>query len=52
MPSILAIIRGIYRNIFKRIYPRKQNLFVDILLHFKNLHNILNILKKNLRLLP
>ena len=46
MPIILAIIVEIYRNQFKRIYLKKQKLFLDILLHFWNLNKILNIVKK------
>ena len=48
MPIIFAIIVEIYRNQFKRIYLKKQKLFLDILLHFWNLNKILNIVKKKL----
>ena len=51
MPDILAIILGIFRNQFKCIYLKSQTLFVDILLHFQNLHKILTILKKSLSLI-
>ena len=51
MPSILAIIQTIYRNRFKCTYLKTETLFLDILLHFQNLHEILKILKKKLSLI-
>ena len=33
-------------NNFKRLYLKKENLFVDFLLHFWNVHEIYNILRK------
>ena len=51
MPTILAIIRTIYRNRFKCTYLKTQTLFLNILLHFQNLHEILKILKKKLSLI-
>ena len=33
-------------NKFKRLYLKKEKLFVDFLLHFRNVHEIGNILKK------
>ena len=50
MLSILAIIRGIYRKQVKCNYLKNQKFFVDILLHFWNVHKILSILEKNLTL--
>ena len=48
MPSILTIIRGIYHNQFKYIYLKMQTLSLVILLHFRNVHEILNTLAKNI----
>ena len=46
MTSIpVAICRFSYNN-FKRLYLKKEWLFFDFLLHFWNLHEIYNILKK------
>ena len=50
MLSILAIMRGIYRKQVKCNYLKNQKFFVDILLHFWNVHKILSILEKNLTL--
>ena len=36
----------ISRNNFKRHYLKNKRLFVDFLLHFGNVHEIYNILKK------
>ena len=33
-------------NKFKRLYLKKEKLFVDFFLHFRNVHEIENILKK------
>ena len=33
-------------NKFKRLYLKKEKLFVDLFLHFWNVHEIENILKK------
>ena len=38
----------ISRNKFKRHYLKKKRLFVHFLLHFWNLHEIYNILKKKM----
>ena len=46
MTSIPAAICGIYRNNFKRHYPKNQRLFLDLLLHFWNVHEIWSFLKK------
>ena len=42
------MIEGIYRNPLypKCIYLKNQKLFVNILMHFLNLHKILNIFLK------
>ena len=51
MSGILVIIQGISRNQFKYIYLKNQKIFLNILLHFDNLHKILNILNKMLSLI-
>ena len=33
-------------NNFKRLYLKKESLFVNFVLHFLNVHEIYNILKK------
>ena len=38
----------ISRNKFKRHYLKNKKLFVDFLLHFSNVHEIYNILKKKM----
>ena len=46
MTSIpVAICRFSYNNM-KRLYIKKEWLFFDFLLHFWNVHEIYNILKK------
>ena len=46
MTSILAAICSIFCNNFKRYYLKNGRLFLDFLLHFWNVHEIYNILKK------
>ena len=41
----------ISRNKFKHHYLKNKRLFADFLLHFWNLHEIQNILKKKLSIL-
>ena len=41
----------ISRNKFKRHYLKHKRLFVDLLLHFWNVHEIYNILKKKMSIL-
>ena len=41
----------ISRNKFKRHYLINKSLFVDFLLHFWNVHEIQNILKKKMSIL-
>ena len=41
----------ISRNKFKPHYLKNKRLFVDILLHFWNVHAIYNILKKKMSIL-
>ena len=41
----------ILRNKFKRHYLKNKRRFVDFLLHFWNVHAILNILEKNMSIL-
>ena len=51
MQSILATIRGTYRDQFKCIYLWNQTFFLDILLYFENLYKMLKIKKKFLSLI-
>ena len=51
MTSIPATICTIFFNNFKRYYLKNGRLFVDILLHFLNVHEIYNILKKTMSFL-
>ena len=46
MTSIPVAICRFSDNKFKRLYLKKERLFVDFLLHFWNVHEIENILKK------
>ena len=46
MTSILLAICQFSGNKFKRLYLKKERPFVDFLLHFWNVHEIENILKK------
>ena len=46
MTSIPAAICRIFCNNFKRYYLKNGRLFLDFLLHFWNVHEIQNILKK------
>ena len=39
------------RNKFKRHYLKNKSFFVDFLLHFWNVHEIQNILKKKMSIL-
>ena len=41
----------ISRNKFKRDYLKNKKLFVDFFLHFWNVHEIWNILKKKMSIL-
>ena len=41
----------ISHNKFKRHYIKNKKLFVDFLLHFSNVHEIYNILKKKMSIL-
>ena len=41
----------ISRNQFKRHYLKNKRLFVDVLLHFWNVHEIENILKEKMSIL-
>ena len=41
----------ISRNKFKRHYLKNKNIFADFLLHFSNVHEIYNILKKKMSIL-
>ena len=46
MTSIPVAICRFSDNNIKRLYLKKERLFVNFLLHFWNVHEILNILKK------
>ena len=46
MTSIPVAICRFSGNKFKRFYLKKERPFVDFLLHFWNVHEIENILKK------
>ena len=51
MTSIRAAICRIFSNNFKRFYPKNGRLFLDFLLHFWNVYEIWNILKKRMSVL-
>ena len=46
MTSILVVICKFSNNKFKRLYLKKEKLFVDFFLDFWNMHEIENIEKK------
>ena len=46
MNSIPVAICRLSDNKFKRLYLKKERLFLDFLLNFWNVHEISNILKK------
>ena len=46
MTSIPVAIYRFSNNKFKRLYLKKERLFFDYLLHFWNVHQIYNILRK------
>ena len=46
MTSIPVAICRFSNNKFKRFYLQKERLFVDFFLHFTNVHESENILKK------
>ena len=48
MTSILFLTENIWRNQFGRNYLKNEKLFVNYFLHFRNLHEILNICKKKM----
>ena len=41
----------ISRNKFKRTYIKNKTFFLDFLLHFRNVHEIQNILEKKMSIL-
>ena len=51
MTSILADICRIFRNNFKRYYLKNARLFRNFLMHFWNVHEICNIVKKRMSVL-
>ena len=46
MTSILFLTENIWGNQFRSNYLKNEKLFLNYLLHFRNLHEILNICKK------
>ena len=48
MTSIPAAISRIFCKNFKRFYLKNGRLFLDFLLHFRNVHKVYNILKKRM----
>ena len=46
MTSIPVVICRFSDNNLKRLYLKKERLFLDFLFHFWNVHEIYNILKK------
>ena len=51
MTSVPAAICRIFCNNFKRYYLKNGRLFLDFLLHFRNVHEIYHILKKMMSVL-
>ena len=51
MRTILFLIERIYCNQFGRNYLKNKKLFLNFLLHFRNVHEILNIFKKKMTLI-
>ena len=48
MTSILFLTENIWRNQFGSNYLKNEKLFQNFFLHFRNLHEILNIFKKKM----
>ena len=48
MTSILFLTENIWRNQFGSNYLKNKKLFLNFFLHFRNLHEILNIFKKKM----
>ena len=48
MTSILFLTENIWRNQFGSNYLKNEKLFLNCFLHFRNLHEILNICKKKM----
>ena len=48
MTSILFVTENIWRNQFGSNYLKNEKLFFNFFLHFRNLHEILNICKKKM----
>ena len=44
--SIIFLVETIQWKQFRCIYLKNKNIFLNFLVHFSNLHEILNILKK------
>ena len=50
MTSIPVAICRFSNNNFKRLYLKKERLFMDFLLHFLNVHEIYNVMKNKKRI--
>ena len=48
MTSILFLTENIWGNQFRSNYLKNEKLFLNYLLHFRNLHEILNFCKKKM----
>ena len=48
MTSILFLTENIWRNQFGSNYLKNEKLFLNYFLHFRNLHEILNICEKKM----
>ena len=48
MTSIRFLTENIWHNQFESNYLKNEKLFLDYFLHFRNLHEILNICKKKM----
>ena len=51
MTSILFLTENIWRNQFGSNYVKNEKLFLNYFLHFRNLHEILNIFNKKMTLI-
>ena len=48
MTSILFVTENIWRSQFRSNYLKNEKLFLNFFLHFRNLHEILNICEKKM----
>ena len=51
MTSILFVTENIWRSQFRSNYLKNEKLFLNFFLHFRNLHEILNICNKKMSLI-